>query len=329
MSYTHIKPAQQVELAVLLRAGLRQSEIALILGKDPSSVSREIKRNKTDENKYNARIARQKTKVRRLKANKRFRKITRNKRLKRYIIRKLRKYWSPEQIAGKLKKKYGKTIVSHETIYRFIYKYRDDLKEVLRCRKGKYKKRYGTGNRERKRKEAEEAKKKRIDTRPEIIETRDRLGDFEGDTIVGLNRKDRILTYVDRRSGYLIARIIRNVTAEKVKKYTSDSFRSLSENKRFTITYDNGIEFSAYELIERETGMKVYFAYPYHSWERGTNENTNGLLRQFYPKKSSFSDITQEELDKTVHLINNRPRKRLGYLTPYEVFVKNCTLELN
>lgn len=326
MSYTHIKPAQQVELAVLLRAGLKQSKIALILGKDPSSVSREIKRNRTDDNKYKARIAKRKTKARRLSANKRFRKIARNKKLKRYVIRKLKKYWSPEQIAGKLKKKYGKTIVSHETIYRFIYKYREDLKDVLRCRRGKYKHRYGTRKRE---KERDEAKKKRIDTRPEMIEARERLGDFEGDTIVGLNRKDRILTYVDRRSGYLIARIIHDVTAEKIKRHTSDSFRSLSVNKRFSITYDNGSEFSAYELIERETEMLVYFAYPYHSWERGTNENTNGLLRQFYPKKSSFADVTQEELDKIVHLINNRPRKRLGYLTPYEVFVKNCTLELN
>ena len=329
MSYTHIKPAQQVELAVLLRAGLRQSEIALILDKNPSSISREIKRNKTDDNKYKAGIAKQKTRERRLKANKRFRKITRNKKLKRYIIRKLKKYWSPEQIAGKLKKKYRRTIVSHETIYQFIYKYREDLKETLRCRKGKYKRRYGTGNRIKKRKEDEESKKKRIDTRSETVELRERLGDFEGDTIVGQNRKDRILTYVDRKSGYLIAKIIHDVTAEKVRKHTSDSFRSLSKNKRFTITYDNGSEFSAYELIERETKMKVYFAYPYHSWERGTNENTNGLLRQFYPKKSSFSDITQEDLDKIVYLINNRPRKRLNYLTPYEVFVKNCTLELN
>lgn len=324
MSYSHIKPDERVELAVLLRAGHKQSEIAQILGKHPSSISREIKRNSTNEGRYNCWLAKRNTKAKRLNANKRFRKLRANKKLKRYIERKLKKYWSPEQIAGRLKLRYGKTILCHETIYQFIYKQREDLKKFLRCQKGKYRKRHGTKKREKAR---EEAKKKRIDTRPKIADERGRLGDFEGDTIVGGGRKERILTHVDRKSGYLLADKLKRAFAEIVRKTTADRFKSLPKGKKFTITYDNGTEFSEYELIERETRMAVYHAYPYHSWERGTNENTNGLLRQFYPKKSSFSEVTQEKLEKVVNLINHRPRKRLGYLTPHEVFIKNCTLD--
>ena len=324
MSYAHIKPEQRVELAVLLRAGHKQSKIAEILDKHPSSISREINRNKSKEGKYNVWLAKWNTKANRLKANSRFRKLRANKKLKRYIERKLRKYWSPEQIAGRLKLRHGKTIVCHETIYQFIYRQREDLKKFLRCRKGKYRKRYGTKKREKAR---EEAKKKRVDTRPKIADERGRLGDFEGDTIVGEGKKERILTHVDRKSGYLLADRLERGLAEITRKTTVKRFKSLPKSKKFTITYDNGMEFEEYELLEREAKVEIYHAYPYHSWERGTNENTNGLLRQFFPKKSSFSEVTQEKLEKVVNLINHRPRKRLGYLTPHEVFIKNCTLD--
>ena len=324
ISYTHIKPDERVELAILLRAGHKKSEIARFLGKHPSSISREIRRNSTNEGRYNCLLAKKNTRIKRLNANKRFRKLRHNKKLRRYIERKLRKYWSPEQIAGRLAYRFGKTIVCHETIYQFIYKYREDLKKLLRCQRGKYKHRYGTRKREKAR---EESKKKRIDTRPEIVETRKRLGDFEGDTIIGKGRSGRILTHVDRMSGYLLADKLKRGLAEITRKTTVKRFKNLPKKKCHTITYDNGSEFEEYELIEREAKVDVYHAYPYHSWERGTNENTNGLLRQFFPKKSSFSEVTQEQLEKVVHLINHRPRKRLGYLTPHEVFMKNCTLD--
>lgn len=167
--------------------------------------------------------------------------------------------------------------------------------------------------------------KKRINTRPEIIEKRERIGDWEGDTIVGKERKLAILTHVDRKSGYLIANKLNKITAEYVNKITIQTFKDFPDNAKQSITYDNGTYFSQYEFIERDTSMDVYFAFPYHSWERGTNENTNGLLRQFYPKKSPFKNITQINLDKYVNLINNRPRKRLHYRTPCEVFNECCT----
>jgi len=163
-------------------------------------------------------------------------------------------------------------------------------------------------------------KKKRIDTRPKIVESRERIGDWEGDTIVGGEKTIHILTHVERRSGMLFADKLERATAELTREKTIARFGKITKDKKHTITYDNGSTFAEYEMTEKETEMDIYFAYPYHSWERGTNENTNGLLRQFFPKKSMFANITQETIEEAVKLINNRPRKRLDYLTPREVF---------
>lgn len=316
MSYSHITPNQRVELSALLRTNLKRKDIARILNKDPSTVSREVKRNSKD-GIYDARTAKKKTIGRRLKANQRFRKIEKDDKLKKYIIDRLKNYWSPEQIAGRMKKEHGRTVVCHETIYGFVYSSRPDLRRYLRCRKGKYRRRYGTKIREKIR---EEAKKTRIDQRPDIVDKRERLGDWEGDTIRGKEKTISILTHVERKSGYLAADKLDQVLAETVREKTISRFSKFSKTKRYTITYDNGTEFSDYEFIGRDLKMQIYFAYPYHSWERGTNENTNGLLRQFFPKRSCFANITEEQLNKAVKLLNHRPRKRLCYLTPYEVF---------
>ena len=152
-----------------------------------------------------------------------------------------------------------------------------------------------------------------------MVENRGRIGDWEGDTIVGKD-KSHILTHVDRKSGLLLADKLEKGLAELTKKKVVERFRNIPRDKRYTITYDNGSTFAEHEMIERETKIDIYFAYPYHSWERGCNENCNGLLRQFFPKKSSFKEVEQEDIDKVVKLINNRPRKRLNYYTPKEVF---------
>lgn len=153
-------------------------------------------------------------------------------------------------------------------------------------------------------------------------EKRIRIGDWEGDTVIGEKAKNGLLTHVDRKSGFLLADKITSWKAEHIRERTVSRFGGIPKDKRKTCTYDNGVEFSEHEFIERFTQMTIYFAYPYHSWERGTNENTNGLLRQFFPKKFSLKHITQEDIEKIVKLINNRPRKRLDYLSPSEVF--NC-----
>jgi len=246
------------------------------------------------------------------------------------VVKKNKKCWSQGQIAGRLKRKYHLDKSRHigkDSIYKFIYQERVDLVKYLRCQKDKYRRRYGARIRE---KQPEALKKRRIDKRPEIVETKVRIGDWEGDTVIGTDKKPAILTHLERKSGLLLADKLESATGEITKEKTIQSFKYISKSKKHTVTYDNGSEFSEHELMERETGMAVYFAYPYHSWERGANENANGLLRQFFPKKTPFPSITQREIQKTVRLLNSRPRKRHNYLTPYEVFNQReecCTLE--
>jgi IS30 family transposase len=321
MSYTHITSSQRNELSALLIAKIKKKDIAKQLNKDRTTIWRELKRNKVDNNRgYDARCAKQKTTQRRISANNRFKKIDNNEWLKKYVIKKIKKYWSPEQISGRLKMEYPNDKskwIGKDSIYKYIYQQRKDLTKYLRCQKGKYRRRYGTRIRE---KQREKIKKKRIDQRPIVADLKLRLGDWEGDTVVGKERTQRILTHLERYSGYLIANKLDKVTAEQIRQITIKNFNKLPRNKRHTITYDNGSEFSEYELISKELKTDIYFAYPYHSWERGANENVNGLLRQFFPKKSFFATINQEQVKVVVKLINNRPRKRLNYLTPYEVF---------
>lgn len=321
MSYYHFKPEQRNELAALLRAGLKQNKIAALLGKTGSAVSQELKRNPAStQTNYDAKSAKENAKKKRINANQRFRKIENNKWLRNYVIRYIKKYWSPEQIEGRLKLKYKNNKerqIGKDSIYKYVYNERKDLVKYLRCQKGNYRRRYGTRIRE---KEREMLKKRRIDQRPEIVEKRGRIGDWEGDTIVGKEKTKHILTHVERKSGYLMADKLEKATAENTNEKTVARFSKLPKNKKHTITYDNGNAFSQFEMIEKLAGLLIYFAWPYHSWERGTNENTNGLLRQFFPKKSFFANITQEAVDEACRLINNRPRKRLGYFTPNEVF---------
>ncbi len=322
MSYKHITRDQRVALSALLKAGVTKKEIANQLSLDRTTIWREIKRNKVKKEKYDARFSHPKACKRRRFANEKGDKIKNNKKLKSYIIKKLKLYWSPEQIAGRLRLKQGKTVVCHETIYRFIYKQSLFFTVYLRHKKNKYRKRHGSIKRMKK---ARDMHKRNIGQRPLIIEERKRIGDWEGDTIVGGERKTGILTHVDRKSGYLLADKLRRNHAEYVSKITVKRFSLIPKNYCHTITYDNGTTFAQHCITERKTGMLVYFANPYSSWERGTNENTNGLLRQFYPKKTLFKNLKQEELDKVVTLINNRPRKRLNYRTPQEIFNECCT----
>jgi len=322
MSYKHITCEQRIELSALLRAGVSQKSIARQLGLHRITVWREVKRNKGSGIQYDVRIAQGHVRRRRKNANARGDKIKNDKKLKAFIIKKLRLYWSPEQIAGRLRLSKGRTVICHETIYRFIYRQAPELICYLRHQKNKYRKRHGSRKRMIR---AREMDKKRIDTRPAVVETRERIGDWEGDTIVGGEKVTGILTHVDRKSGLLLADKLEKTHAEYVRKITVKRFSSIPSHQRLTVTYDNGFSFAEHNLTERQTNMTVYFAYPYHSWERGTNENTNGLLRQFYPKRTPFIDLKQEDLDKIVKLINTRPRKRLHYRTPQEVFNGCCT----
>ena len=319
MSHQHFTSDMRAALAALRRLGHTQEEIGEELGIHQSSVSRELSRNPAlNKSGYDARVAERQAQDRRIKANKRFRKLVGgNPKLRRYVIRKIKRYWSPEQIAGRLNRGRKKKVISHQAIYNFIYQERPDLKKYLRCQKGKWRRRYG---RKMLGKQRDEAKKKRINTRPACVETRERIGDWEGDLVEGMKGTGSILTHVERKSGVVRADKIGEVSVETVREKTSARFTRDPKEKRHTITYDNGSPFACHEYIEMDTGMDVYFAFPYRSWERPCNENLNGLLRQFFPKKTSFEHVTQKDVDRAEKLLNTRPRKRLNYQTPNEVF---------
>lgn len=327
MSYQHFTPESRNQLSALLRAGILKKDVSKILDKHRTSIWRERKRNFDNSTimNYDAKNAKRLTFERRIKANSRFKKIENNPRLEKEIVRRLKQYWSPEQIAGRLKlENNNKTIIGKDTIYKYVYEQCPNLIKYLRHQKCKYRRKRGTKIRE---KQREEAKKVRIDQRPQIIEQRARLGDWEGDTIVGGEKTTAILTHVERKSGYLLADKLSESKAKNVKEATVRKFLKLPKRKRISITYDNGSEFAEYELTGRQIEIQIYFAYPYRSWERAINENTNGLIRQFYPKKTPFKNITHKQLDYVVSLINNRPRKRLNYFSPKEVFNECCTLD--
>jgi len=322
--YEHFTKNDRVQLSGFLRAGLSNAEIGRLLGKHRSSIARELSRNKTENKfRYDAGVAQRQTKGRRILANQRFRKIENNSWLRDYVEASLEEYWSPEQVAGRMLIDIGKRMVCHETIYQYIYKRNPALKRYLRCQKGKYRRRYGTLQRP----VHELFSKRRIDSRPEIINNRGRVGDFEGDTIEGKDNSGHILSLVDRKSGYLLAAKLERAQKALVKEAALRKLASIPKNKKFTLTFDNGSEFDDYDLIEKATGMTVYFSNPYHYWERGTNENTNGLIRQFFPKRSSFKKVSQIRINQCADLINKRPRKRLNFFTPQEVFVESCTLD--
>jgi IS30 family transposase len=276
-----------------------------------------LQRNKSDSGRYLARGAKLKTKERRAKANERFKKIEHDAGLRRYVVQKLREYLSPEQIAGRWNRRHQNQRIGKDTIYKFVYENRKDLVKYLRCQKGKYRRRYGARIRE---KQREECKKRRMDVRPENMKLRQRIGDWEGDTIRGCGSSGHLITYVERKSGYLIAGKAEKAAAENINEFTIGEFNKIARGKRLSMTYDNGSEFAGHDIIERKTGLTAYFAFPYHSWERGTNENTNGLLRQFFPKGCDFTRISAYQVQRVQNLLNDRPRKTLGGRTPREVF---------
>jgi transposase, IS30 family len=319
--YRQFTKETRIELAALLRAGYSKAESAQELGFHRSSVGREVELNSGEDGVYRGAQAHKKYLERRKKAKQPTRKIENNKGLQKHIEKRLRERDSPEQIAGRLIQQKTEVTVCHKTIYQWVLNEQPELKRHLRRigRKGKYRRRRGTKAREKAR---EETKIKRIDTRPEEVEKRSRIGDFEGDTVVGKNTADRFVTNVDRLSGYGLMDMVLSATAEKIRGTLEKRFRSLPKEKRHTYTYDNGTEIGKEDIdLEKKIGMEVFRAYPYHSWERGTNENYNGLVRDFFPKRTDFATLTVSDVKKVERILNHRPRKHLGYLTPHEVFV--------
>jgi IS30 family transposase len=234
------------------------------------------------------------------------------------MVAHLKQEWSPEQISGRLARS-GELRISHATIYRYIWEGRRQgglLHLHLRGARKKRRKRYGRYD-----SRGRLAGKRMISERPAGAENRSRVGHLEGDTVLGTD-KHALLTLVDRKTGYVMIGKLRARTVEATNRRAIDLINNAARRTR-SVTVDNGTEFHGYKAIEAATGADFFFATPHHSWERGTNENTNGLIRQYAPKRTSLAHLTQAECDSIAEKLNSRPRKRLGYRTPAECYELN------
>jgi len=315
--HRHLTCEQRCQIEAFLQTDLTQAAIARALKVDRSTISRELRRN-GGACGYSCKPAHTKAQKRRRKASRARRKIT--PAVIETIEKRLREeQWSPDQISGRLA--LGDISVSHEWIYRHIWadkKNGGNLWTCLRHRGKKY-------NRRGEKTAGRGLIPGRIDIsqRPEVVEEKSRIGDWEGDLIIGKNHKGAILSHVDRKSKYTK---LAKLPDKRAKNVTRACRRLLKNMKKFikTITYDNGKEFAQHQEIAQLLQCEVYFATPYHSWERGLNEHTNGLVRQYFPKGTDFTKLTRADIQTVEDKLNNRPRKCLQYKTPDEVFAKEC-----
>lgn len=325
MPNTHLTPMERGSIEALLKEGLKQAEIARRLGRSPSTISRELARNRVNGKAYVASGAQKRYEDER-EACRRTCSLD-HEPLRRYLYDKLSDGYSPEQISGRLWLDFPgqpRMRVSHETIYRSLYA--DPklhyLLGYLRQRRPRRRKRG-----ERKPVRPMIPNRVSIEARPEAVNALERFGDWEGDLILGSNQQGAVVTLVDRKSLYLRAQFVPSKHANLVAQAVTDALAPIPATWRNTITFDNGSEFAHHETMTQNLGIEVYFAHPYSSWERARNENTNGLLRQYLPKKTSFETLDDKRLQIYVNELNNRPRKKLSYQTPQEVF-QNLTVAL-
>ena len=312
MSYKHLSLEERHYIEIELKKGVSQNEIAKSLGRNQSSLSRELSRNKGQRgyrHKQAGELAqeRHKNKPKSVKLTDEIKCLING-----YIV----EDWSPEQVTGRLKKE-NVIRLHHETVYQHVLadkKAGGELYKHLRHQKKRYRKRYGSAHNR-----TGIPNRVDIDERPEIANNRERVGDWEADTIIGKNHKGAIVTLDDRKSKLRLAFPLAGKKAQGVFDAT---ILLLDPIKRFvkTITFDNGKEFTQHEKIAKSLECETYFAKPYHSWERGQNENANGLLRQYFPKEMELVDVTIKQVFRAVDKLNSRPKKCLGFKTPYEAF---------
>ena len=310
MAHHHFTRDDRVLLAKLKTAGLNNRSCARILGFHPSSVGRELRRGAAPTaTGYDIRIARARNHRLRHGANQQHRKL--HQRQAEQLTALLRQYYSPDQA--------GQAIgLSHTTVYRWLWSQPKAFITTIwqYLRHPKLRRKYGTKRREQQR---ELQKKHWIEERPATVNNREFYGHWEGDTVRGHQHSGYHVTLVERKSGYALVGYIPKATKEAFRLCAEELLAPLPRHLKRSLTLDNGTEMADFEVLERHTGIRIYFAHPYHSWERGSNENFNGLLRQFFPKSSSFAEVTKEQVDLAANLLNTRPRKRHGYRSPAEL----------
>jgi IS30 family transposase len=314
MAYHQITSEERYTIAALRREGFNQSQIARHLGRHRSTISRELRRNVArHDGAYRPHGAIERTSARRSRS----RRNTQFSQAELATVEGLlRMKWSPEQISGRLRREGGLRI-SHETIYRHVWRDKWDGGDLYSCLRQATKlrrKRHNSYDRR-----GRLSGKRHISERPESVETRRRVGHWEIDTVVGGGEKDCVVTLVERKTGYAVIGKLADRSSSGMARRVTKLIRR-HEGRFRTITSDNGTEFHDYAKIEGRTSVLFYFATPYHSWERGTNENFNGLLRQYLPKRKSQAHLTQRARDALASQLNQRPRKRLAYRTPEECF---------
>jgi IS30 family transposase len=312
VGHKQLTQEQRYHIYGLWKAGFNQVEMAKAIGVHKSTISREFKRN-TRWNGYYPGQAQWFCDNRR-KTSRNYYKF--DDQMKAFVQKKLAKKWSPEQISG-YAKKHGLFSISHERIYQYLSKDKKaggKLYLHLRHQNRKYKKRYGHP-----RNRGPIKDRVFIDDRPKIVDAKVRLGDWEIDTVIGKNRKNAIVTIVERVTKKCVFKKVERKTARAVKTAILEGLKPISKHV-LTITADNGVEFAEHSKIKEALQADFYFAHPYSSWERGLNENTNKLLRQYFPKGCDFHDISEAQLAAIMEELNNRPRKTLAYLTPNEAF---------
>lgn len=313
MSYSQLTENERYQIDALKKVGFTQKEIADQLGRSPSTISRELKRNRGLRG-YRPAQAQRLSDGRRAEAHKAI-KLTDE--VKSWIDQLIRQELSPQQVVDYLRK-HKKVSLHHETVYQLIYRDKavgGNLYQHLRVASKPYRKRYGSYERRGKIKNRVD-----IDDRPEVVDRRNRIGDWEGDTIMGKGRKSALLTMVERKTLYTVIVRLTGKRADLLAEAAVANMGSL-KSKIKTITFDNGLEFAEHERIAVELGADVYFAHPYASWERGINENTNGLIRQYFPKGTDFNQVTDKQVKFVMERLNNRPRKTRGGRSPSELFM--------
>ncbi len=313
MTYSQITRDERYQIQGLRRAGVSAAQIARIVGRPPCTILRELRRNVGLGGWYDADRAHAKATIRR-SWSRRNRQVAPHE--WRRIVRYLKAEWSPEQIAGRLRRR-GLLHICHSTIYDYLRADREaggQLYLLLR-HGGRRRVHYGSGVGQGRRRHLGRP----IGMRPALVEGRQQLGHWEIDTIAGGRDPANALTLVERKTGYVLIGALRSKTAAAFARRTIVLVRAQGPKVR-TITADNGSEMAGFREIERHTGADFYFANPYHAWERGTNENTNGLIRQYLPKRQSMAGLTQRDCAVIARRLNTRPRKRLGNLTPEECY---------
>jgi len=326
MQYYHFSIEERETIQELLWQKTSIRTIAGVLGRNPSSVSREIKRNLPPlHRRYTPRLAHERALKHRKHRGREDR--LKNSDVREYVVRHLKLGWSPEQIAATAKDAVG-TSISYEAIYQYVYAqiYRDghgylkpgrkDLRPYLAWRrKRRMKKGLRTSYR------IEKGPLPSIDARPKNVYLRNEVGHWEDDSIVSSPTIPvRLRTTNELASGVVFIAKAHNRTMEEANRITNERLGILPVTLRKTLTRDRGAENLGYDVLEKKLGIRCFFAHAYHSWERGSNENVNGLVRRFFPKKTDFRFITDEEIQRVEYLLNTRPRKRLGWRTPYQVF---------